>query len=134
MARSVFVNGTFDILHLGHIALLNYAKSLGDRLFVAIDNDKRVKELKGPLRPINTAWDRKQMLLNIKAVDEVEIFGSAEELALWVKQIRPYVMVVGSDYKDKKVIGSEWARHLIFFDKIDGISTTNTIQNIINRG
>lgn len=134
MARSGFVNGTFDILHYGHIQLLEYAKSHCDRLFVAIDNDERVRQLKGPSRPINTAWERKQMLLALKAVDEVEIFRGPEDLALWVKQIRPYVMVVGSDYKDKKVIGSEWARHLIFFDRIDEYSTTDKIQDIITRG
>lgn len=133
MAGSVFVNGTFDILHLGHLELLNYAKSLGTRLFVAIDNDDRVKQLKGPTRPINSAYERQIMLLNLKAVDEVEVFGSDEELTMWVKQIRPYVMVVGSDYKDKRVIGSEYARHLIFFDKIDGYSTTKKIQHITDR-
>lgn len=133
MAGSVFVNGTFDILHLGHLALLNYAKSLGTRLFVAIDNDDRVKQLKGPTRPINSAYERQVMLLNLKAVDEVEVFGSDEELTMWVKQIKPYIMVVGSDYRDKRVIGSEHARHLIFFDKIDGYSTTKKIQHITCR-
>ena len=133
MARSIFVNGTFDILHLGHLALLNYAKSLGDRLFVAIDNDERVKELKGPTRPVNTARERKEMLLNLKAVDEVAVFGSSKELAMWVQQIRPYIMVVGSDYKDKTVIGSEYARHLIFFDRIDEYSTTKKIEDIVSR-
>ena len=98
MAKSVFVNGTFDILHLGHLALLNYAKSLGNKLFVAIDSDERVKQLKGITRPIHTAYERKTMLLNIKAVDEVEIFGSGEELEMWIKQIRPSIMVVGSDW------------------------------------
>jgi len=133
LARSIFVNGTFDILHLGHLALLNYAKSLGDRLFVAIDNDERVKELKGPTRPVNTARERKEMLLNLKAVDEVAVFGSSKELAMWVQQIRPYIMVVGSDYKDKTVIGSEYARHLIFFDRIDEYSTTKKIEDIVSR-
>jgi len=80
MAKSVFVNGTFDILHLGHLALLNYAKSLGDTLFVAIDSDERIKLLKGPTRPIYDAFQRKTMLLNLKAVDEVEVFSSNEEL------------------------------------------------------
>lgn len=134
MARAGFVNGTFDILHIGHIKLLEYAKSHCDKLFVAIDNDERVAKLKGPSRPINTAWERRQMLLALKAVDEVEIFDDEVELAMWAKQIRPYVMVVGSEYKDKTVYGSEWARHLIFFDRIDEYSTTDKIQDIITRG
>lgn len=133
MAKSVFVNGTFDILHLGHLALLNYAKSLGDTLFVAIDSDERIKLLKGPTRPIYDAFQRKTMLLNLKAVDEVEVFSSNEELELWIKQIKPSIMVVGSDWRNKTVIGSQYAKRLEFFDRIDDYSSTKTISNIINR-
>jgi len=133
MAKSVFVNGTFDVLHLGHLALLNYAKSLGDKLFIAIDSDERVKQLKGPTRPIYDAYQRKVMLLNLKAVDEVEIFSTDEELEMWIKQIKPAIMVIGSDWQDKTVIGSQFAKKLEFFKRIDEYSTTNTIENIINR-
>ena len=133
MAKSVFVNGTFDILHLGHLALLNYAKSLGDRLFVAIDSDERVKHLKGFTRPIHSAYERKVMLLNLKAVDEVEIFSSDEELEMWIKQIKPSIMVVGSDWRNKTVIGSQYAKRLEFFERIDEYSSTKTISDIANR-
>ena len=133
MAKSVFVNGTFDILHLGHLALLNYAKSLGDKLFVAIDSDERVKQLKGPTRPIYDVFQRKTMLLNLKAVDEVEVFSSDEELEMWIKQINPSIMVVGSDWRNKTVIGSQYAKRLEFFERIDEYSSTKTISNIINR-
>ena len=133
MSKSVFVNGTFDILHLGHLALLNYAKSLGDKLFVAIDSDERVRQLKGPIRPIYDAYQRKVMLLNLKAVDEVEIFSSDEELEMWIKQISPSIMVVGSDWRNKTVIGSQFAKRLEFFERIDEYSSTKTIQDIINR-
>ena len=132
MSKSVFVNGTFDILHLGHLALLNYAKSLGDKLFVAIDSDERVKQLKGPTRPIHDTYQRKIMLLNLKAVDEVEIFNSDEELEMWIKQIKPTIMVVGSDWRNKTVIGSHYAKRLEFFERIDDYSSTKTISNIIN--
>lgn len=121
-------------MHPGHIRLLAYAKSLGSRLFVAIDSDRRVKELKGVTRPINSQQERKEMLLALKSVDEVEIFSSDEELTLWIKQIRPHIMIVGSDYKDKKVIGSEFAKNLIFYDKHAEYSTTKKIQDIIDRG
>lgn len=131
---SVFVNGTFDVLHPGHIRLLNYAKNLGNRLFVAIDSDRRVAELKGSGRPINTAAERREMLLALKAVDEVEIFDTAEELKLMVKQIRPYIMVVGSDYRNKEVIGNEYARNLVFYERIPEYSSTGKIQNIVDRG
>jgi D-beta-D-heptose 7-phosphate kinase/D-beta-D-heptose 1-phosphate adenosyltransferase len=77
---TVMVNGTFDVLHPGHVALLNTARSYGDWLIVAIDTDRRVKELKGNGRPINNQNDRKVMLSNLKAVDIVEFFDSTEDL------------------------------------------------------
>lgn len=133
MSRSVFVNGTFDILHSGHLELLNFAKSQGDYLFVAIDSDDRVRKLKGEGRPINTAWDRRKMLLNLKAVDEVEVFRSDDELRMWIKQVRPDIMIVGSDWEGKPVIGSEFAKELIYFKRIDDYSTTKIISDITNR-
>ena len=75
----VLVNGTFDIIHPGHVELLNYAKSLGDYLVVFIDTDRRVSEIKGPDRPINNQSDRKLLLQNLKAVDDVFMFDSVEE-------------------------------------------------------
>lgn len=134
MAGNVFVNGTFDILHPGHLSLLKYARELGDRLFVAIDSDFRVKQLKGEDRPINDVGVRRIMLEAIRWVDEVIIFSSDEDLDSLVMKIRPIHMVVGNDYVDKPVIGSRWAKHLHFFDKIDEYSTTRTIQRITDRG
>jgi D-beta-D-heptose 7-phosphate kinase/D-beta-D-heptose 1-phosphate adenosyltransferase len=130
----IFVNGTFDILHRGHLELLNYAKSLGDYLCVGIDTDDRVKEKKGPTRPIHNQDERKFFLENLKAVDEVKLFSSDEELEGLVKSFKPNIMVVGSDWKDKSVIGSYYAAELIFFDRIGDYATTKTIQDIIDRG
>jgi cytidyltransferase-like protein len=76
----VLVNGTFDIVHAGHVELLNYARSLGDWLLVCIDTDRRVKELKDQRRPINNQYDRQFVLQNLQAVDAVRFFDSAEEL------------------------------------------------------
>jgi D-beta-D-heptose 7-phosphate kinase/D-beta-D-heptose 1-phosphate adenosyltransferase len=132
--KKVFVNGTFDVLHAGHLALLNYAKSLGDYLVVGIDTDERVKEKKGPTRPVNSVEDRTLMLMNLKSVDEVKHFGTDEELENLVKSVQPDIMVVGSDWKDKSVIGSYYASNLIFFDRIDEYSSTKIIQSIIDRG
>jgi D-beta-D-heptose 7-phosphate kinase/D-beta-D-heptose 1-phosphate adenosyltransferase len=129
MSRIV-VNGTFDILHPGHLALLNYAKSLGAFLVVAIDADERVKQLKGPHRPINNQQERKLLLENLKAVDEVVIFNSSEELVDIVKQCA--IMVKGSDYKGKSIIG-EANCQVVYFDRIDEYSSTKKIQDIINR-
>jgi D-beta-D-heptose 7-phosphate kinase/D-beta-D-heptose 1-phosphate adenosyltransferase len=131
---NIFVNGTFDILHRGHLELLNYAKSLGDFLLVGIDSDDRVKEKKGPTRPIYNQGERKFFLENLKAVDSVDIFSSDSELESMIKSFKPDIMVVGSDWKSKSVIGSHYAAKLIFFDRIGDYATTKTIQSIINRG
>ena len=129
----VFVNGTFDLLHPGHIALLNYARSLGNYVIVGIDTDDRVREKKGPTRPIYNQDDRGLMLVALKAVDEVRYFDSDESLEALVKDVKPDVMVVGSDWKDKSVIGSYWAADLHFFDRVGDYATTKTIEGIINR-
>lgn len=131
--KMVFVNGTFDILHRGHIELLNYAKSLGEYLLVGIDSDERVKEKKGPTRPIHSQKERKYFLENLKAVDAVNIFSSDHELEMMIKSFKPDIMVVGSDWKGKSVIGSYYAAKLIFFDRIGEYSTTKTIQDIVDR-
>jgi D-beta-D-heptose 7-phosphate kinase/D-beta-D-heptose 1-phosphate adenosyltransferase len=130
----VFVNGTFDLLHRGHLELLNYAKSMGDYLMVGIDTDDRVREKKGPTRPIHNQEERKFFLENLKAVDEVKLFSSDAELEGLVKSFKPDIMMVGSDWKGKSVIGSYYAAKLIFFDRIGDYATTKTIQNIIDRG
>jgi len=132
--KKIFTNGCFDGgLHRGHIELLNYAKSLGDYLIVGIDTDERVKQFKGSARPIHNQKDRKFHLENLKSVDEVRYFGTDEELENLVKSIKPDIMVVGSDWKDKSVIGSYYSSELIFFNRIDEYSTTKIIQSIIDR-
>jgi rfaE bifunctional protein nucleotidyltransferase chain/domain len=131
---TVFINGTFDILHPGHIALLNTAKSHGDYLVVAIDSDRRVQELKGISRPVNNQNTRRIMLSNLKAVDLVEIFDTDEELMNIIKTYSPSIMFKGSDWKDQTIIGGHLVNHIEYFDRIDDYSTTNTIQHIINRG
>ena len=132
--KHIFVNGTFDVLHPGHIQLLNYAKSFGDTLTVGIDSDRRVREKKGPTRPINSVGDRAYMLQNLEAVDYIVIFDSDEELERCIKTVKPDIMVVGSDWKDKSVIGGMYAAELRFFDRIEEYATTKTIQSIIDRG
>lgn len=129
----VFVNGTFDILHPGHLKLFQYAKSLGTTLHVAIDSDERVKSLKGKNRPINNEQERAEMLSALKYIDKVYIFDTDFTLENLIKQISPDIMIVGSDWKGKTVIGSQFAKTLLFFERIDGYSTTKKIQYIIDR-
>jgi rfaE bifunctional protein nucleotidyltransferase chain/domain len=128
--KKIFVNGTFDILHLGHLALFNYAKSLGDFLHVGIDSDARIAQLKGPGRPINSAHERKVMLENLKAIDQVSVFGSEVELIALIRGYAPDVMLVGSDYQNKRVIGAEFASKLEFFSRIEEFSSTKKIEVI----
>ena len=131
--KKIFVNGTFDVLHIAHIQLLNYAKSMGDYLHVAIDTDARVKEKKGESRPIYPQEERKFFLMNLKAVDNVSFFSTDEELENTIKEYAPDIMIVGSDWKGKPVIGSQYAKELKFYDRIENYSTTATIQSIIDR-
>lgn len=129
--KKVFVNGTFDILHRGHLEMLNFAKALGDELSVAIDSDTRTKALKGGNRPINSQEERALLLINLKAVDRVYLFDTDEELESLVQQHD--VMVKGSDYKNKPIIGKDKCNELVFFEKVNGYSTTEKIQDIIDR-
>src|SRR6056300_170348 len=101
MATKVFVNGTFDILHSGHLFLLEYAKAQGNYLKVCLDSDERVRELKGINRPINNICSRYHMMSSLKWVDEVGVFDNAEQLREMVKSFKPDVMIVGSEYEGK---------------------------------
>ena len=131
---TVMVNGTFDVLHPGHIALLNTARSYGDFLIVAIDTDRRVKELKGESRPINCQQDRSIMLSNLKAVDIVEIFDSKEELIEIMEMYKPDVYVKGSDWKhDTESTAHQYCNKVIYYDRIEPYSTTKIIQDITSR-
>jgi len=129
----IFTNGCYDILHPGHIELFKYAKTLGDYLVVGIDSDQRVSNSKGSSRPINKQEIRKYMLLALKYVDEVFIFNDEVQLIELVKAVRPDIMIVGSDWKNKRVIGSEYAKEVRFFERIQEFSTTKTIESITNR-
>ena len=128
------VNGTFDVLHPGHIALLNTARSYGDHLIVAIDTDRRVKELKGDKRPINNQNDRRIMLSSLKAVDIVELFDSKEELIKLMERYQPDIYVKGSDWKhDTKSTAHQYCKEVIYYDRIEEYSSTRIIESIINR-
>lgn len=130
MTKTVIVNGTFDIVHTGHVYLLNFARRLGTNLLVAIDSDRRVKELKGADRPINSELERKLLLENLKSVDQVEIFDTDEELIDIIKTCA--IMVKGSDYINQPIIGKNLVP-VIFFERVNGYSTTNKIESIIGR-
>jgi D-beta-D-heptose 7-phosphate kinase/D-beta-D-heptose 1-phosphate adenosyltransferase len=130
MAKVIWTNGCFDILHRGHIEMLKYAKACGDTLIVGIDTDDRVKLAKGHSRPINNAADRKMVLESIEYVDKVVIFDTDEELSTVIKNNNVDTMVVGSDWRGKEVIGAKNANSVLFFDRIRGYSTTRILESL----
>ena len=127
--KIVFTNGCFDILHLGHIKYLEKAKSLGDTLIIGLNSDRSVSALKGDERPINSQNDRAYILAAIEVVDHVVIFDEDTPYDL-IKKIQPNILVKGSDYKDKQVVGEDIAEELVLVDFIVGKSSTKTIEKI----
>lgn len=126
--KKIWTNGCYDILHVGHIALFEYSKSLGDQLIVGIDSDKRVKKLKGDDRPFNSELDRKKMLESIKFIDKVFIFDSQEQMCKIVKYNYINTIVVGDEYKSRHVTASDVVEEVIYFPKIKGYSTTSILD------
>lgn len=131
--RRGFINGCFDVLHVGHIELIKFARSHCDYLMIALDTDERVASAKGPNRPFNSLEDRKTMMRALRGVDELRSFSTDEQLSSLVEIFAPDVMIVGSDWEGKKVIGGEHAKELIYFRRIDGYSTTKILENSFNR-
>ena len=124
----IWTNGCFDVLHRGHIELFKYAKSLGDELCVGIDTDEKVKLDKGDTRPINNLQDRIVMLQSIKYIDKVIPFDSTEDLRKTIRWYQPDLMVIGSDWKGKDVIGREFSDKLVFFDRVGDYSTSQILH------
>lgn len=132
-ALKVFVNGSFDVLHTGHLKLLNTARSMGDYLLVAVDSDRRISEKKGPSRPFNNLQERVALMQNLKAVNEVVVFDTDEQLEMIIEAYSPDVMVVGSDWKGKRVIGEQFAKRLVFYDRVCDASTTKKLESYFDR-
>lgn len=130
--RNIWVNGCFDILHFGHLELLRFASSLGDRLCVGIDSDVRIKSMKGKDRPINEQYFRKFMLESIRWVDKVYIFDTDYQLEKYIESLKPTYMVIGEEYRDKRIIGGDFCEKITFIPRIGQHSTSNIIKTIKN--
>ena len=129
--KTVFTNGCFDVVHRGHLELLEFCKNVGDIVVVGINSDKSTKKLKGKDRPINNQEDRKFLLEALAYVDKVVIFDEETPLEL-IKQIKPDIIVKGSDYSSEEVVGHTLAK-VIIFELVHGYSTTKIIKNIGDR-
>ena len=124
----IWVNGCFDVLHMGHIELLRYAKLLGHTLIVGTDSDQRIKSNKGFSRPINNLALRVSFLEAIRYVDTVVTFDTDEQLNDLVRFYNADTMVVGEEYKGRRIVGGECVKNIIFYPKQYGLSTTKLVN------
>ena len=129
--KTVFTNGCFDLLHRGHLELLEFCRLHGDRVVVGINSDSSIKKIKGSDRPFNNQSDRKFLLESLIFVDEVVIFEEETPYNL-IKCVKPDIIVKGGDYSIEEVVGNDLAK-VIIFELLDGYSTTQTIQDIVDR-
>ena len=128
----VFTNGVFDILHTGHIELIKFSKSLGDKLIVAINSDESVRAVKGPDRPVNRQLDRKKVLEAIEEVDEVVIFEQTDTKQIMSK-LNPSIVVKGGEWTADEVrLRDEIPDHIgiKIYPFLQDYSTTSVIKRI----
>lgn len=132
----VFTNGCFDILHKGHVRLLEKSKSLGDVLIVALNSDSSVKTIKGPKRPLNNQTDRAVLVAALSPVDFVTFFNESTPESL-IKKISPDVLVKGGDWKKGAIAGAAYVKSyggkVCSIKFIKGYSTSCLINKVARR-
>ena len=128
----VWTNGTFDILHPGHIQLFKVAKELGDMVIVGTDTDEKIKKDKGFDRPINDLCYRVAMLEAIKYIDAVHTFDTRSELEGLIQMYNPDILLIGDDWRYGDVVGREYAKEVRFLPRVGGYASSNTIKRIHN--
>ena len=130
---TVFTNGCFDLLHVGHLRLLWFARAQGDRLVVGLNSDESVRRLKGPTRPILKQQERAALLSALEAVDYVLIFDELTPEGI-IREVAPDVLIKGSDWAGA-VVGQEWVEQhggkVVLMPLQKGFSTTNIIEKVI---
>ncbi len=127
--KVVFTNGCFDILHVGHLQLLEKAKSFGDILVVGLNSDRSVRKLKGAGRPILPQKDRARLLAALAMVDYVVIFDEDTPREL-LSRIRPQILVKGSDYAYREIVGREVVQEVKTVPLVKGKSSSQIIAMI----
>jgi D-beta-D-heptose 7-phosphate kinase/D-beta-D-heptose 1-phosphate adenosyltransferase len=134
--RIVFTNGCFDILHVGHITLLEQCREFGDKVVLGVNSDASVRRLKGPTRPLVGENERARVLAALGSTDAVIIFDQATPLEL-IRSLRPDVLVKGGDYTTSTIVGADdvttWGGRVEIVPTVNGVSTTNTIAKMANR-
>ena len=127
----IFTNGCFDILHSAHIKLLQFCKKQGNILVVGLNSDKSIKQIKGPKRPINELNERATILSLFDFIDYIIVFDEPTPFNV-INALKPSILVKGSDYNIKDIVGNDLVEHVILFDLIDDKSSTNIITKIKN--
>ncbi len=132
--KIVFTNGVFDLVHPGHIKLLEKAKELGDFLCVALNTDSSVKKIKGEKRPITPLYERVEIIEAFDMVDEVVWFNEDTPYEI-IKKIKPDVIVKGGDYEPDEVVGKDivesYGGKVVIIPLKEGFSTSSIIENIL---
>lgn len=135
--RLVFTNGVFDLLHRGHVASLQAARALGDRLVVGVNSDESTRRLKGQARPYQSEMDRATILASIRFVDAVTIFGEDTPGDL-ISQLLPDVLVKGADYSEDQIAGAEAVRRaggdVVLVQLEAGLSSSGLVDRILAGG
>jgi rfaE bifunctional protein nucleotidyltransferase chain/domain len=131
--RVVTTNGCFDIVHVGHVRILNAAKELGDVLIVGVNSDASVRRLKGPSRPVNSEQDRAEVVANLKSVDYVSVF--AEDTAIeFLTAVKPNIYVKGADYTTASLPEAptveSFGGEIRLLELVPGKSTTNIVSKL----
>jgi len=132
MDKIVWCNGTFDILHPGHMQLFKVARSLGDKVIVATDTDEKIKEDKGEHRPVNDLCYRVAMLEAIKYIDVVLTFGNRQELEGLIQLYTPDILLLGDDWQGGDVVGIEHAKGVRFLPRVGGYASSKTLNKMKN--
>ena len=131
--RIIFTNGCFDVLHVGHIALLEAARRAGDRLIVGLNSNFSISLLKGPHRPIHPFKDRSRLLAALESVDAIVGFEEETPQRL-ISQLLPHILVKGGDYKVEEVAGSEIVQKnggtVLIIPLLFGYSSSGSIEKI----
>ena len=127
--KVVFTNGCFDILHRGHIEYLRASKESGDYLIVGLNSDASIKRLKGSDRPINSQENRRELLLELRCVDEVIIFDEDTPYNL-IARLKPDVLTKGGDYTLDQIIGKDLVNQTIIIPHVNDYSTTKTLEKV----
>lgn len=128
----VFTNGCFDLLHAGHLRVLETAKAQGDVLVVALNSDRSVRRIKGPRRPLVPLKDRARLVAGLRPVDFVTFFHEDTPGKI-IRRLRPDVLVKGGDWSGDDIIGRQLVKRVVRVPLVKGRSSSGLVEKILKR-